>query len=58
MACLLIGSAGMANVRRIQHHLKAESQSDQSEDSFLTFGKAFWMIWISPFQPSKLYLNW
>jgi len=58
MACLLIGSAGMTNVRRIQHYLEAESQSDQLGDSFLAIGKAFWMSWISLFHPSELYLGY
>lgn len=58
MACLLIGSAGMTNVRRIQHYLKAESQSDRLGDSFLANGKAFWMSWISLFHPSELYLGY
>jgi hypothetical protein len=58
MACLLIGSAGMTNVRRIQHCLKAKSQSDYLGDSFLAIGKAFWMSWISLFHPSELYLGY
>jgi len=58
MACLLIGSAGMTNVRRIHHYLKAENQSDQLGDSFLAIGKTFWMSWISQFHPSELYLGY
>ena len=54
MACLLIGSAGMTNVRRIQHYLKAESKSDQlMRDSFLSLGKAFHLSWTSLFHPSE-----
>ncbi|HUI89732.1 MAG TPA: transposase [Anaerolineales bacterium] len=34
MTCLMIGSAGMINVRRIQRHLIAISQSNRSKDSF------------------------
>jgi hypothetical protein len=57
MACLLIGSAAVTNVRRIQHYLKAESQSDQQEASFFVIGKAFLLSWISLFQPPKHYLG-
>jgi hypothetical protein len=39
MASLLIGSAAVTNVRRIQHYLKAESQSDQQEVPFLSLEK-------------------
>jgi hypothetical protein len=53
MACLLIASAGMTNVRRIQHYLKAQSQSDQRGDSFLSIGKAFWLSWTSRFHPPE-----
>jgi hypothetical protein len=41
MACLLIGSAAVTNVRRIQQYLKVESQSDQQEETFFVIGKAF-----------------
>jgi hypothetical protein len=57
MACLLIGSAAMTNVRRIQHHLKAESQFDQQDDSFLAFVKAAWLCLISQFWPADLYMG-
>jgi hypothetical protein len=57
MACLLIGSAAVTNVRRIQHYLKAESQSDQQRDSFFIIGKAFLMSCISLFQSPKLNLG-
>ena len=57
MACLLIGSAAVTNVCRIQHYLKAESQSAQQEESFFVIGKAFLMSWISLFQSPKLYLG-
>lgn len=57
MACLLIGSAAVTNVRRIQLYLKAESQSDQQEGSFFVIGKASLLSWISLFQPPKLYLG-
>jgi hypothetical protein len=57
MACLLIGSAVMTNVRRIQHYLTTESQSDQQEETFFVVGKAFLLSWISLFQPPKLYLG-
>jgi hypothetical protein len=57
MACLLIGSAAVTNVRRIQHYLKAESESEQQEVSFLGIEKAFLMSWIGLFQPLKLYLG-
>jgi hypothetical protein len=58
MACLLIGSAAMANVRRIQHQLKAESQSDQQEDSFLAFVKAAWLGLISHSRPADLSMGY
>jgi len=57
MACLLIGSAAVTNVRRIQHYLRAVSQSEQQEVTFFDIGKAFLMSWISLFQPPKLYLG-
>jgi hypothetical protein len=57
MACLLIGSAAVTNVRRIQQYLKVESQSDQQEESFVILGKAFFRGWTSLFQPPKLYLG-
>jgi hypothetical protein len=55
MACVLIASAGMTHVRRIQYYLKAEIQPGQLEDFFLYIGKGFQMIWISRFQSTKLY---
>jgi Transposase domain (DUF772) len=57
MACLLIGSAAMTNVRRIQHHLIAQSQPVQQADSFLAFVKAAWLCLVSQFQPSDLYMG-
>ena len=57
MACLLIGSAAMTNVRRIQHHLIAKSQPVQQADSFLAFVKAAWLCLVSQFQPSDLYMG-
>ena len=57
MACLLIGSAAVTNVRRIQHHLIAKNQSDRAGESFLLFIKATLWNWLGPFQPSKLYLS-
>lgn len=57
MACVLIGSAAVTNVRRIQHYLKAKSQSDQQRDSFCIIGKAFLMSCISLFQSPKLNLG-
>jgi hypothetical protein len=57
MACLLIGSAAVTNVRRIQHYLTTESQSDQQEVTFFVIGKAFLLSWTSLFQPPKLCLG-
>jgi len=57
MSCLLIGSAAMTNVRRIQHYLKAKIRPDQHANSFVVIGKAYLMSWIKPPQPSKLYLG-
>jgi hypothetical protein len=57
MTCLLIGSAAVTNVRRIQHSLTTESQSDQQEETFLVMVKAFLLSWISLFQPPKLCLG-
>ena len=57
MACLLIGSAAMTNVRRIQHYLNVESQSNRQEGSFLASVKAAWTCLIRRFQPSSLYLG-
>ena len=68
MACLLIGSAAMTNVRRIQHYLDAQIQSEnfpqgpecspeQQADSFFAFVSAVLMNWIGFLQPSKHYLG-
>jgi hypothetical protein len=57
MSCLLIGSAAMTNVRRIQHYLKSDDQPDRLAKSFLNIGKTFLMGWISILQPSKLFLG-
>jgi hypothetical protein len=57
MACLLIGSAAVTNVRRIQQYLKVESRSDQQEGFFVILGKVFLRSWISLFQIPKLYLG-
>ncbi len=72
MACLLIGSAAMTNVRRIQHHLIVknqpeklpkvapngpESSSERKGKSFLLFIIAAFRNWLGPFQPSKLFLS-
>jgi hypothetical protein len=72
MACLLIGSAAMTNMRRIQHHLKAknqpeklpevapigpESSSERSGKSFSLLIKATLWAWSGLLQPSKLYLS-
>ena len=57
MSCLLIGSAAMTNVRRIQHYLKSDAQPDQQAKSFLGTGKTFPMSWSSILQPSKLFLG-
>jgi hypothetical protein len=54
---LLIASAAVTNVRRIQHYLKAESQSDQQDESFFVIGKACLLSWISLFQSPQLYLG-
>jgi hypothetical protein len=57
MACLLIGSAAVTNIRRIQQYLKVESRSDQQEGFFVILGKAFLRSWISLFPIPKLYLG-
>jgi hypothetical protein len=57
MSYLLIGSAAMTNVRRIQRYLKSENQPGQQVESFLGIGKTFRMSWISILQPSKLFLG-
>ncbi len=57
MACLLIGSAGMTNVRRIQRHLAAKNQPAVQDKSFLVIGKTLLMRLIRLFQPSELSLD-
>jgi hypothetical protein len=57
MSCLLIGSAAMTNVRRLQRYLKSENQPGQQVESFWGIGKTFLMSWISILQPSKLFLG-
>jgi hypothetical protein len=43
MSCLLIGSAAMINVRRIQRYLKSDNQLGQQVESYLGVGKTFLM---------------
>ena len=57
MTCLLIGSAAVTNIRRIQQYLTVESRSDQQEETFFVIGKAFLLSWISLFQHPKLCLG-
>jgi hypothetical protein len=72
MACLLIGSAAMTNVRRIQHYLQVQNRLEklqqqaqkgtecpleQQVDSFLVFVKAILISWFGFLHPSKLYLG-
>lgn len=57
MSCLLIGSAAMTNVRRIQRYLKSDDQPYQQAKSFLGIGKTFLLSWIRLLQPSKLFLG-
>lgn len=55
MTCLMIESAGMTNVRRIQRHLIANNQSNQSRNPFSPFINRFRESWIHFVQPSKPY---
>jgi hypothetical protein len=59
MTCLLVGSAAMANLRRIQRYLEAKKQAEETsremppepKDSFWLFLKAIFWHWISVFVP-------
>ena len=72
MACLLIGSAAITNVRRIQHYLEAQDRPgkpdkvvpdgpkcspEQQGVPFFAFVKAVLMTWVGLLQPSKQYLG-
>jgi len=57
MACLLIGSAGMTNIRRIQSHLTEKNKPTELEESFCVVGKTVLLMWIWLFQSSQLYLG-
>jgi hypothetical protein len=59
MTCLLVGSAAMANLRRIQRYLEAKKQAEETsremppepKDSFWLLLKAIFWHWISVFVP-------
>ena len=53
MACLMIGSAGMTNVRRIQRHLIASNQSDPTRNPFSPFLNRLPESWIHFVLPSN-----
>jgi acyl-homoserine lactone acylase PvdQ len=55
MTCLMIGSAGMTNVRRIQRHLIASHPSNQSGNPFSPFINRLWESWIHFIRLSKPY---
>jgi hypothetical protein len=55
MTCLMIGSAGMTNVRRIQRYLMASHPSDPSRDPFSLFINRLQESWIHFVRPSKPY---
>lgn len=55
MTCLMLESAGMINVRRIQRHLLASLPSDQTRDLFSPFINRIWGSWIHFIRPSKQY---
>jgi hypothetical protein len=55
MTCLMIGSAGMTNVRRIQRHLIASHPSNQTGNPFSPFINRLWESWIHFIRLSKPY---
>ncbi len=61
MTCLLVGSAAMANIRRIQRYLETKKQAEgasretppEPKDSFWLWSQATLWNWIGAFVPSE-----
>lgn len=57
MTCLLIGSAGLINIRRIQHFLVGESQEGRSGDPSISYDKAYFLSSMGAFQVSNRFVS-
>jgi len=73
VACMLIGSAAVANVRRIQRYLESKMKAEKPQDaapgegknaqelrdvSIFAFGKAILAAFRSLAQPPKFSVSW